>query len=261
MGRESWILSRRRDPVVLDRRVALGVQASGCASRDLVDSAFLDRVSHQIAIFDVLRSRPVPVAALPSVRPPWDAAVHRMCDLGSADRIRDFRFDTFESVRRLGVRLRPAHVRWARALHPEVAPVIAHIRMPLVDHPLRWSGFPNLCLPAQVSQGRPIVGTPAPGGAFVLRDRPSKLSIDELMSGVGPPVNSSVFESCSSTGYFLRMGRVEGESFRSFLAHASRRSSPEVRRVGSSDSPCAVRPTARGRRSASSFQAEFVSGG
>ena len=122
-----------------------------------------------------------------------------MCDLGSADRIRDFRFDIFESVRRLGVRLRPAHVRWARALHPEVAPVIAHINMPLFDHLLRWSGFPNLCLPAQVSQGRPIVGTPAPGGAFVLRDRPSKLSIDELLSGVGP-INSSVFESCSSTG-------------------------------------------------------------
>ena len=69
MGRESWILSRRRDPVVLDRRVALGVQASGCASRDLVDSTFLDRVSHPIAIFRCLTvaSRPRRSSAL---RPP-----------------------------------------------------------------------------------------------------------------------------------------------------------------------------------------------
>ena len=133
MGGDSWIPSRRRDPVVLDRRVALGVQASGCASRDLVDSVSLDRVSYQIATFDVARSHPVPrrSSAL-GPPPPWEAAVHRTCGLGSADRIRDFRFDTLESVRLLN--RSSNHSRWlVRVALSSVIRLRWVVRLPLLS--------------------------------------------------------------------------------------------------------------------------------
>ena len=152
-----WSPSRRPVPAVMNRRVATGIQATDRASVSMVGSSGLDWGPHRATVYDDLRSRTVPVAALLPLRPPSESTTPQRRDLGRAERIRDH--------------------------SGQVRPMIGHAPMPLFDLLLQESNFPNHDLCRQISHGRSITRTPGPGGARALRTTPAESPVRALLEG------------------------------------------------------------------------------
>ena len=188
---------RGLDPASLQRRLSLGAQGKRNVSGLSIPKG-LSKSEHMRCAIQLLNSEGHPFARSPPLRPHWEAAIktqisfHELCRnrsnrvLGNSEcplpceMLIQLRKTAMAKIRVLARQLEPQRKQCLARMHPEVRMVAGHLHLPLFEALLRDTNFPNLGLPAQISKGRPIVGTPLAGGALLSRSRPAAESIETL---------------------------------------------------------------------------------
>lgn len=193
-----------RDDGIVQRKHSLGGQPRRGFAFCLPIASGLSCTEHFAAVFSALsvNDHPLRPREIP-LRPHWAVAIEKQLSFyqsaertghtfrgqtcsGDSDlplpcrRLIQWRGLQLSRIRLWAKRLEPQRRALKDQLHPDVQIVLGKVHVPLFEKLLVESGFPNQGLINDLTRGRPLVGTPAPGGALLPRVRPAEFSKEEL---------------------------------------------------------------------------------
>ena len=198
-----------KDLELVQRRHSLGGQPRRGFAFCLPIPSGLSRTEHFSAVFSALSEldHPLRPCEIP-LRPHWACAIEKQLAFHRQAGIRGQTFSSgggvplpcrmliqwrslqLQRIRLWAKELEPQRKALLSTLHPDVRTVLGKVHLPLFEKLLAESGFPNAGLIRDLCNGRPLVGTPSPGGALLPRIRPAELSPSVLEASDFTALNS-----------------------------------------------------------------------